>query len=168
MCLLISLLLLLLPTIVCVPQIRSDERDNLLIDAGMGKNITAFADSMLLNGEEIVTKDDILSIFNTFQTTITQLNASTQTEINGLRIQNQKLLLQLSQLNTTTITQVIAWNSFTAQTTNDINTATTKLAVLQPQIDQSPKAAHLRTPLCLFKLFSKSTPMVLMIGSISL
>ena len=55
---LLCFLLVLFPTALCVSRIQSDERDNLLIDAGVGKNITAFADSMLLNGKEIVTKGD--------------------------------------------------------------------------------------------------------------
>ena len=64
-------LLFLLPSVLCLPRIQSDERNNLCFDAGQG-NITALANSMLLNGQEIVTKNEMMAMFNTLQTTISQ------------------------------------------------------------------------------------------------
>jgi len=170
MWLLLSLLLLLLPTALCVPRIRSDERSNLLLVAGQGKNISAIADSIFLNGEEIITKDEVLSMLNAFQTTISQqseaisqlnsavsqLDASTQTEINALQTENQKLQEQLAVLNGSTTTLQTALDTLTTQTTNEIDNINTKLTVLQPQIDESCASSTPSLSLPLFQQIDTS------------
>ena len=55
--------IVLIDGVLCTPRIAADENNNLVMDAGEAQNITASARAMLLNGQEVVTHNEMMAMF---------------------------------------------------------------------------------------------------------